>query len=140
MTSKTDAHHETTTADAFAGGVVLFAAVMLLITGVFDILRGVMAIAGDDVFVVAPEYVFEMDLTGWGWVHLVLGVLAVLISFGLMKLSLWARMAGVAIASLIIVANFLSLPYYPIWALVSIAFGALVIWGLATAHPDSLTG
>ncbi len=48
------------------GGLVLFAAVMLVIVGVLDLFRGIMAIAEDDVFVATPNYVFEFDLTSWG--------------------------------------------------------------------------
>lgn len=112
MTATHSAHVQTT-GRPWAEGLTVFAAVMLMIAGVLDILRGVMAIAEDDVFVATRNYVFEFDLTSWGWIHLVLGALAVIVSFGLFQASLWARVAGVAIAGLIIIANFLSLPYSP---------------------------
>lgn len=118
------------TASPVAGGLVLFAAVMLLIAGLFDLFRGIMAIAKDDVFVTTPNYVFKFDLTSWGWIHLILGVIAIVVSAGLFKDAFWARILGVAIAALLILANFLSLPYYPVWSIVAIAFYAFVIWGL----------
>ncbi|WP_281155459.1 hypothetical protein [Streptomyces sp. HYC2] len=121
---------------AWATGLTAFAAVMLMIAGVLDIFRGIMGIAQDDVFVTTRNYVFQYDLTGWGWIHLVLGVLAVIISIGLFQTAMWARVAGVAIAGLIILANFLSLPYYPVWAVVMIAFSGFIIWALCVLRPE----
>ncbi|MFF4760882.1 hypothetical protein [Streptomyces sp. NPDC001292] len=121
---------------AWATGLMAFAAVMLMIAGVLDIFRGIMGIAQDDVFVTTRNYVFQYDLTGWGWIHLVLGVLAVIISVGLFQTAMWARVAGVTIAGLIIFANFLSLPYYPVWAVVMIAFSGFIIWALCVLRPE----
>ncbi|MFD9328734.1 hypothetical protein [Streptomyces sp. NPDC060065] len=135
MTATHSAHVQTT-GRPWAEGLTVFAAVMLMIAGVLDILRGVMAIAEDDVFVATRNYVFEFDLTSWGWIHLVLGALAVIVSFGLFQATLWARVAGVAIAGLIIIANFLSLPYSPVWSIVMIAFSGFIIWALCVVHPD----
>ncbi|GAA3830495.1 hypothetical protein ACFS5L_14100 [Streptomyces phyllanthi] len=124
----------------WAGGLTVFAAVMLMIAGVLDIFRGIMGIAEDDVFVTTDDYVFQFDLTGWGWVHLILGAVAVIVSLGLFQTAMWARVAGVALAGLIIIANFLSLPYYPVWSVVMIAISGFIIWALCVVRrDDSLT-
>jgi hypothetical protein len=109
----------------WAEGLTVFAAVTLMIAGVLDVLRGIMGIAED---------VFAFDLTGWGWIHLVLGALAVIVSLGLFREATWARVAGVAIAGLVIIANFLSLPYYPVWSVVMIAFSGFIIWALCVSR------
>lgn len=123
----TQAH---TTKQQWAFGLTAFAAVMLMIVGILNIFRGIMAIAQDDVFITTPNYVFKFDLAGWGWVHLILGAVAVIIGLGLFQTALWARIAGLVIAALIIIANFLSMPYSPVWSIVMIAFSAFVIWAL----------
>ncbi|MFI1360761.1 hypothetical protein ACH4TV_45415 [Streptomyces sp. NPDC020898] len=120
----------------WAGGLTAFAAVMLFLVGVLDIFRGIMAIAEDDIFVTTRQYVFEFDLTGWGWVHLALGAVAVIVSIGLFGTATWARVAGVAIAGLVVIANFLSLPYYPVWSVVMIALSAFIIWALCVVQRD----
>ncbi|MFF9869958.1 hypothetical protein ACF1G0_31950 [Streptomyces sp. NPDC013953] len=120
----------------WAAGLAAFAAVMLLLVGILDIFRSVMAIAEDDIFVTTPNYVFAFDLTSWGWIHLGLGVLAVIVSIGLLRAAMWARVLGVAIAGLVIVANFLSLPYYPVWSIVMIALSAFIIWALCVVRKD----
>jgi nitrate reductase NapE component len=124
---------------AAATGLTLFAAVMLFISGILDIFRGIMGIARDDVFVTTPNYVFKFDLMGWGWVHLVLGAVAVAVGIGLFALSPWARVLGVVIASLLIISNFLSIPYYPVWSLTLIALYGFIIWALCVAPRDATT-
>lgn len=59
------------------------------------------------------------------------------VSLGLFQAAFWARVLGVVIAGLIIVANFLSLPYYPVWSVVMMAFSALIIWALCVARPET---
>jgi hypothetical protein len=120
----------------WAVGLTAFAAVMLLIAGVLDVMRGIAAIAEDDIFLTTPNYVYEFDLTSWGWIHLILGAVALIVSAGLFQTSTWARVAGVGIASLIIIANFLSLPYYPAWSIVMIAVSGFVIWALCVVRKD----
>ncbi|GGT07944.1 DUF7144 family membrane protein [Streptomyces kurssanovii] len=123
----------------WATGLTVFAAVMLFLVGVLDIFRGIMAIAEDDIFVTTPNYVFEFDLTSWGWIHLVLGALAVIVSIGLLRTAMWARVTGVGIAGLVIIGNFLSLPYYPVWSIVMIALSGFIIWALCVVERGNLS-
>jgi len=129
---------EHTAKQEWATGLTVFAAVMLFLVGLLDIFRGIMAIAEDDIFVTTRNYVFQWDLTGWGWTHLALGALAVIISFGLLRTATWARVAGVAIAGLVILANFLSLPYYPVWSVVMITMSGFIIWALCVVQRGNL--
>lgn len=117
---------------AWADGITIFAAVVLTTMGVFQALQGLSAIAKDDVFVNAPNYVFEIDLTAWGWAHLLLGVLAVLVGVSMLYGQGWALIAGIVIAILSALANFLFIPYYPLWAIVVIALDLVIIWALST--------
>ncbi|GAA2794440.1 DUF7144 family membrane protein [Streptomyces showdoensis] len=118
------------TSEKWASGGTLFGGVVLTVVGVLDIFQGIAAIAKDDVYTRVGDYVFKFDLTSWGWIHLILGILAVIVGLGLLKGMSWARAAGVAIASLTIIANFMWLPYTPWWALILIAVSVFVIWSL----------
>ncbi|MEU9576676.1 DUF7144 family membrane protein [Streptomyces chilikensis] len=129
-----------TAKQGWASGLTAFAAVMLLLLGLLNLFRGIMAVAEDEVFVTTPNYIFEFDLTSWGWIHLILGAVAVLLSAGLFRMATWARVAGVAIASLVVIANFLSLPYFPIWSVVMIAISGFIIWALCVVRPDDRLG
>ncbi|MCT7356263.1 hypothetical protein N4P33_29565 [Streptomyces sp. 15-116A] len=132
--SGTSGAHVPPVKQQWAEGLTVFAGVTLVIAGALGILRGVMGIAEDEVFVTTGDYVFEFDLTTWGWIHLVLGALAVVVAFGLFQDALWARVAGVTVAGLVIIANFLSLPYYPVWSVVMIAFSGVIIWALCVTR------
>ncbi|MFF9063974.1 hypothetical protein ACF09E_01310 [Streptomyces sp. NPDC014891] len=116
-----------------AGGT-LFAGVLLAVIGILDVLQGIVAIAKDDVYAAVGDYVFEFSLTGWGWTHVILGVLVGLSGAGILMGSEWGRMGGITLAGLNTVAQFLFLPYHPWWSLFSMALSIVVIWALATDH------
>ncbi|MEV7288833.1 hypothetical protein AB0O01_30540 [Streptomyces sp. NPDC093252] len=124
--------------DAWVTGGVTFAGVLLLVSGVLAILQGISAIAKDDVYTRVGTYVYEINLTGWGWIHLVLGVLVALTGWGVLSGAAWGRIAGIVLASLSLIFQFLFLPYAPVWSVVVMAIDVFVIWALAsrqeTAH------
>ncbi|WP_328478248.1 hypothetical protein OHS71_07980 [Streptomyces sp. NBC_00377] len=114
-----------------ADGVV-FAGVLMLCSGVLAVLQGIAALAEDDVYARVGSYVYELDLTGWGWIHLVLGVLAASTGAALLRRVTWARFTGVFLAALSLVAQFLFLPYEPLWSIAVMGIDVFVIWSLVT--------
>ncbi|MFF8971183.1 hypothetical protein [Streptomyces sp. NPDC014995] len=118
--------------DSRVTGGVAFAGVLMLCGGVLAVLQGIAALAGDDVYARVGSYVYELSLTGWGCVHLVLGLLAAVTGAGLLKDAAWARLTGILLASLSLVAQFLFLPYQPLWSVVVMAIDVFVIWALAS--------
>ncbi|MFI6024719.1 DUF7144 family membrane protein [Amycolatopsis magusensis] len=74
---------------------------------------------------------YALDLTGWGWGHLVLGALVVLAGAGVLMGTTRGRILGIAVVVLSLVANFLFLPRYPMWSLALIAVDLAVPWALA---------
>ncbi|GAA3907373.1 hypothetical protein GCM10022244_16800 [Streptomyces gulbargensis] len=120
------------TSGAWAAGGTLFAGVLMLVTGLMDIFQGIAGIAENDIYARVGDYVYEFDLTTWGWIHLVLGVLVAATGYGILKGAEWGRVAGISLAALNILAQFLFLPYQPWWALFSMAVSIFVIWALAS--------
>ncbi len=121
----------------WAVGGLVFAAILMILLGLWSVIAGVAAIAGDAVFTRQGDYSFAADLTGWGWVHLVLGAVAVLAGFALLTGAIWARLVGVLLAVLVAINYFLFLPFFPIWSIIVIALAVFVIWSLTTAPgPD----
>ncbi|MFH8794108.1 hypothetical protein [Streptomyces sp. NPDC017941] len=125
-------HHSHRGHGTWVFGSTVFAGVLMLVNGVLGVLAGIAGIAEDDVYARIGDYVYKFNLTAWGWIHLVLGLLIAVTGAGILKGADWARGAGVALAALGMVAQFLWLPYTPLWALVSLALGAFVIWALCT--------
>jgi hypothetical protein len=116
----------------WAVGGTIFGATMMVVIGTFQILMGISAIADDNVFVTRNNgYTYNVDLTGWGWIHLILGGLIVITGFGIFTGYTWAKVAGIVLTVLSAVDNFLFLPYYPIWSLVLVALDVFVIWALS---------
>ncbi|MGW8066354.1 DUF7144 family membrane protein [Streptomyces ziwulingensis] len=113
------------------GGVV-FAGVLMLLNGALAVLQGIAAIAEDDVYARVGSYVYELNLTGWGVIHVILGALVLATGYGLLKDMPWARFAGIFLASLSLVAQFLFLPYAPVWSVIVMAIDVFVIWALAS--------
>jgi hypothetical protein len=104
----------------------------MLVIGVFEILLGIMALLRDEFFVATANYLYIARVYGWGWVHLGLGALLVLTGLFLYTGVMAIRVIGVALAALSAVANFLFIPYYPVWSLLIIGFDALLIWAITT--------
>ncbi|MFI5806979.1 hypothetical protein [Streptomyces sp. NPDC051561] len=120
----------------WATGGVLFAGVLMLVDGVLDICKGIVGLAEDDVYARLGDYVFKFNVTTWGWIHLVLGIVLVVVGWGVLKNALWARATGMMLAAISIILNFLWLPYVPVWASLSIGIGVFVIWALCTGRTD----
>lgn len=117
----------------WATGGMAFAGVLLLVNGVLAILNGIVGIGKDDVYARQGDYVFKFDVSTWGWIHLIVGILVVLAGLGVLRGSAWAKVVGVTIAALAVIANFMWLPYEPVWALIAIGIGIFVIWALCTS-------
>lgn len=115
---------------ALALGGTIFAAVLLVLIGLWQIFLGIAAIAQGGYFIVDPSYAYEFSVAAWGWIHLLLGVVLVLAGLALFTGALWARVVGIVLAVLSALAHFLFLPYYPIGSLVMILVAIFVIWSL----------
>jgi hypothetical protein len=111
-------------------GWAAFAAFMMILIGGFHAIQGFAAILKDDFYAVTPNYVFEFDVTTWGWIHLIVGVIVVIAGFAIFSGAAWARTIGVIMAFLSAIANFAWLPYYPVWSVIVITICVLVIYAL----------
>jgi hypothetical protein len=121
----------------FAVGLILFAAIMMIMVGVFQALQGLIAIFQNEFYVATRNYLFQFDATTWGWIHLLVGLIVALAGYGLLSGRTWARAAAITLAVLSAVSNFLFIPYYPFWSLLIIALDIFVIWAIA-AHGGTL--
>jgi hypothetical protein len=111
-------------------GVTLFAATMMAVIGFFHVVQGLAALFRNEIYLVGAQYVFSFDLTAWGWIHLLAGILLIAAGSAILKGKVWARSVGVGFAVLSMIANFLFLPYYPVWSVLIITLDVFVIWAL----------
>jgi hypothetical protein len=114
----------------WAVGGIAFAGTVMVMIGIFQVLEGLVAIFNDEFFVVTRNYTFDLDVTAWGWIHLIIGIIVVATGFGLFARSTWAGVTGIMLCVLSAISNFFFIPYYPIWALLLIGLNIWVIWAL----------
>jgi hypothetical protein len=114
-----------------AVGLVLFAAMMMFLVGVFQAFTGLVAIVNDEFYVATEEYLLKLDQTTWGWVHLIVGLVVAGAGVGLLSGRTWARGVAIVMALVSAITLFGFIPYYPIWALLIIALDVAVIWAVA---------
>ncbi|WP_062519062.1 DUF7144 family membrane protein [Demequina silvatica] len=130
--SHADMPHRSETAVGFAA----FAGVMMIMVGAFEATTGMVALFNDEFFVVGEEWVFQFDVTTWGWIHLLLGIVILLAGVFIFRGAIWARTLGVILAVISAIANFMWLPYYPVWSVIMIAIAVFVIWALTVRGRD----
>jgi hypothetical protein len=114
-------------------GWIVFAGVMMVIGGTLAFVHGLVAAVNDEWVVWGARGALFLDLSTWGWINMIVGIIVFLAGLGVFTGNVLARLVGVIVASISLIANFLWLPAYPIWAIIVITVDALVIWAL-TAH------
>jgi hypothetical protein len=111
-------------------GGITFASTIMVLIGIFQAFAGLGAIIDDDFFVVTKNYAFDLDVSAWGWIHLILGIVVACAGFALWAGKTWAAVTAIVLAMLSAIANFFFIPYYPFWSLLVIALNVWVIWAL----------
>jgi len=110
-------------------GLVLFASILLLVIGCFNLIYGIAAVAQSHVFTAHAHYVFG-DLRTWGWITLIFGGLQLLAAAGILAGSQAARWFAVAVIALNTIEQMFSIPAYPFWSLLIIAMDVIALYGL----------
>jgi hypothetical protein len=114
-------------------GWIAFAGVMMVIAGGLNAFYGLVAVVNDEWVVWTNRAALQLDISQWGWVHLIVGIALLLSGIGVFSGNVLARTVGVIAAGVSLIANFVFIPAYPLWALVVVTIDVLVIWAL-TAH------
>ena len=113
-------------------GWVLFAGVMMVMLGTFEAIVGLVALFKDDYYLVASSrLVVSVSYTGWGWLHLILGIVAFCAGLGVIVGQTWARVIGIILATISAVVNLAFIAAYPVWSVLVIAIDVVVIYALA---------
>jgi hypothetical protein len=114
-------------------GWIAFAGMMMIIAGSLNALYGLIAIVNDEWVVWGNRASLYLDLSQWGWVHLIIGLALLCSGIGVFSGNILARTVGVIAAAVSLIANFFFIPAYPLWSIIVVTIDVLVIWAL-TAH------
>ena len=119
-------------------GWAVFAGVLLLMVGFLDFLYGLAAILNDQVVVVGGNGAIIADLTTWGWIHLILGSILVVTSFGLFTAQNWARWTAVFFVTVNAISQITVFTYAPLWAFLLIILDVAILYGLTARWEEGV--
>ena len=120
-------------------GWISFAGWLMVIVGMIDFFEGLIAIIRGSYYAVTPNQIVVFDLTGWGWITLLWGIVLTIAGFGLLSGQSWARWFAIVAASIsfIIQLGFVGSSAYPLWALTAQALTLVVLYGLIVRWSDA---
>jgi uncharacterized membrane protein (DUF2068 family) len=119
-------------------GWILFAGVMIVMAGIFNVIYGIAAINNSKFFVADREFIIS-NLKTWGWVILVVGVVQIFAAFSIWKGRAFGRWFGIVAAGVNAIAALMSIQAYPFWSLAVFSLDLLVVYGLATYGGNAKT-
>ncbi|WP_019811545.1 DUF7144 family membrane protein [Saccharomonospora halophila] len=111
---------------------IMFASSVLGLIGAFQLIVGLTTVLNSAFYAVSESSLaLNLDYVIWGWVHLGIGALAVATALALFTGQTWARVAGIAIASISAIVSMGFIPAFPVWALTIIAVDVVAIYAIA---------
>jgi hypothetical protein len=121
-------------------GWIWFAGVIMIMIGLFNVIEGLVALFHKVYYVVSPENLLVFNLSGWGWVHLIVGALVALAGIALFSGAAWARLVTVLLAAVNAVAQLAFVPVYPVWSTIVLTLCVVVIWAVVVHGGESRSG
>ncbi|WP_371484109.1 hypothetical protein [Kitasatospora sp. NBC_00315] len=121
---------------------VAFAGILLMLSGLFDIINGFVAILDHGYYETTANHgnrLLILNYTAWGWIWVAVGIAQVLASLGVLLGVRAARITGITLASLCLVGQMMFLSAFPYWSLFTMLMSVLVIYGLL-AEPRHAQG
>jgi hypothetical protein len=113
-------------------GWIVFAGWLMIIIGSIDFVQGLIAVIRDKYYVLTPNQIVVFDLTTWGWITLLWGIVLAIAGFGLLGGAGWARWFTIIAASLnfLVQLGFVGSSQYPLWALTGLTLTVVVLYAL----------
>jgi hypothetical protein len=118
-------------------GWIAFAAVIMIVNSLINVLQGLVALLDDERVVATPDSFVLVDLTAWGWALVIFGGIMLTVGGFLLAGQNWARIAAVVVIGLHAVAQVVSLGAYPVWSLLMVALDTVVLFALITRWPEA---
>ena len=119
-------------------GWLVFASLMLFLTGIFHIIAGLVALFKETIYISSTNVTWILNYNQWGWTHIIGGAFILLAASSLLQGGLFGRVFAIIMALMSAVANMAFIPVYPIFSLLIITVDILVIWA-ATVHGKELS-
>jgi hypothetical protein len=113
-------------------GWVAFGGIIMILIGSFQVIEGFVALFKKDYFLVTKNNLLvATNFTAWGWTHIILGALVLIVGLGVLAGQLWARIVGIGLVMINAIVNLAFISAYPVWSTIIIAMDVIVIYALA---------
>jgi hypothetical protein len=113
-----------------------FAGTILILVGGINVLQGLIAIFKDDYFAVTKSGLLFLDFTYWGVFWLIVGIVEIIVGFGVLNVRTWARVVAIVLLMLNVIVQFAFIAAFPIWTVAAIALNIAVIFALMKPLDD----
>jgi hypothetical protein len=117
-------------------GFVAFAGAMLMVIGLLNFFQGLFALLDEDRVVLTRDNLVVVDVTAWGWILLISGLLLMAVGGSLISAATWARIAAMVLVGLHAISQVAWLGAYPVWALLMIGLDTVVLFALTARWAD----
>ena len=124
---------------AWAAGLSVFAGIVMIILGGFQVLYGFAAIVKEQFFVATPNYLYAFNVKTWGWIQLLVGIAVIVAGTFVLLGATLARWVAILVTGVSTIGNFMAIPHYPFWGIVLVAVDVAVIWALAAWQPEPIS-
>ena len=113
-------------------GWIGFGGLMMIVIGSLDFVEGLIAVIRDKYYVLAPSQIIVFDMTTWGWLTMVWGLIVAFAGYSLLARSSWARWFAIVVGSLNVLGQltFLGSTQSPLWVLTTISLSIVVLYAL----------
>ena len=123
----------------FWAGWTAFGAILIIVAGVCNAIQGLAAVFADNLFIPGGKGgALVLDVTQWGWVHVILGLVLIGVGLGLVQGATWARILGVVVLMVNMITQMAMLPSYPFWSLIVITLDGVVLWAICVHGSETL--
>jgi hypothetical protein len=116
----------------------IFAGILLGLLGVFNMVEGLLALLSDPYGLLVGGAFFFFNLTGWGWLHLLLGLALLAVSIAMFMGFDWAPSIAVGLAGATAIFQMIYVNIIPTWSLINVAFAVLLLYILVIKGRDML--
>lgn len=120
-------------------GWVGFAGFLMVLSGIFQAIDGLVGIFRGSYYLVANgsnQLLVVNNVHTWGWINLIIGSIVVLAGISLFSGTTWSRVIAVFMAISAAIANMVAMSLYPVWSIIGITLSVLVMYAVIVHGGD----
>ncbi|MCI0838723.1 MAG: hypothetical protein J4O00_03745, partial [Chloroflexi bacterium] len=117
-------------------GWVTFAAIVVVIAGMFNLLSGIAAITEDDLVKDLNQVLYGINIEAWGWFWAAIGVAQLITAILLFARSPTGAMLAILGATISATFTIFLIFVAPLWAITVVALNIGIIWAITANIED----